>query len=434
MPRPPLVRRRRSTCVRAFAAQNSGAISIITALAIPAMVALAGIGTEAGFAYMRHTATKSVAEMAALSGAAALRAGASDVDVEGKAVAASMGFPAGRDAIGVVVNAPPQSGAFKGDSRSVEVIVGQDRQPFFMSYFLRTTYRIQGRAVARYSRNGAGCVLTLDRTSQNALTSSGSSSIDLSGCDSYVNSDSGYAGAVGGSGVFKVRTIYTVGKSTGFTGEMVNGARALDDPYAGISVPSHTNCNYTNLKISGQWTPTVTPGQPVVICNGFDLSSKADVSLPPGVYIIDGGNFTVNGGAKLRGEGVTLIFTSKSGNWPNVSINGGAHVQLKAPTTGPFSGIVMYYDRNAPDSNNASQASLKINGGSSQALGGAIYAPSLSVEYNGSSTVGAPGSSGEGCTQIVVKRLSFTGNSTVGSSCDGSGAIPFGFLSIVLVE
>lgn len=422
--RPPAAR-----SFRAFAGEKSGTTTVITALAIPMFIALAGLGTEAGFAYMRHSATKSVAEMAALSAATAIASGVSNVANDAKAVTAAMGFPAGTDGIQVVVNSPPTSGSLAGNIRAVEVTVGQDRQPYFMSYFRKATYRISGRAVAMTGIKGNGCVLTLDPTAGYALQGWGSAYVDMSGCDSYVNSNNAYAGAVGGSSVFKVRTIYTVGTSAGFTGEIVNGTRPLPDPYANVPLPSYSICSYNNKSVNGAWAPTVTAGVPTVFCGGLDLKSNADVTLPAGVYIIAGGDFTVNGGARLRGTGVTLIFTSRAGSWPGIRINGGADVRLVAPTSGPYSGLVMYYDRTAPD-----WVTVKLNGGGSQVLGGAIYMASLPIEYTGSSTVGSPTNAADGCTQIIAKRISFSGNSTVGSSCDGYGTRAFGAVSTSLME
>ena len=61
------------------------------------------------------------------------------------------------------------------------------------------------------------------------------------------------------------------------------------------------------------------------------------------------GDLTVNGGAKMTGTGVTIIFTSSTGaNYPTASINGGAVISLTPPTTGPLTGVVMFGDRDMP--------------------------------------------------------------------------------------
>jgi hypothetical protein len=73
------------------------------------------------------------------------------------------------------------------------------------------------------------------------------------------------------------------------------------------------------------------------------------VTLNSGIYYIDGGGLSVNGGATITGSGVTLVFTKKTGNsWPTVTINGNATVNLTPPKSGPTAGIVIFGDRNMP--------------------------------------------------------------------------------------
>jgi hypothetical protein len=97
----------------------------------------------------------------------------------------------------------------------------------------------------------------------------------------------------------------------------------------------------------------------------MSFNANANVTLNPGIYYIDGGSLTLNGGAVVRGTGVTLVFTKKSGSsWPTATINGGATLNLTPPTTGPTAGIVMFGDRNMPLG-----TSFRLTGGSNLYLG-----------------------------------------------------------------
>ena len=61
----------------------------------------------------------------------------------------------------------------------------------------------------------------------------------------------------------------------------------------------------------------------------------------------------------MTGTGVTLIFTSNTrSNWPTATINGGATINLTAPTSGATIGMIMFGDRNIPVG-----TSFKFNGG-----------------------------------------------------------------------
>ena len=124
----------------------------------------------------------------------------------------------------------------------------------------------------------------------------------------------------------------------------------------------------------------------------------------------------MNGSASVRGTGVTLVFTSSTGNnWATATILAGAVVNLTPPTTGPTTGIVMFGDRQAPVG-----TSFKFNGNASQYLGGAVYLPKADILYSG----GANTSSS--CTQLIGNTISFKGNAAFATNCSGYGTKPIG--------
>lgn len=61
-----------------FYRDSSGAIAVIAALSAPVFIGAAALGTEVGYAYMKHQALQSTAEMAAISAANAIMYGARD--------------------------------------------------------------------------------------------------------------------------------------------------------------------------------------------------------------------------------------------------------------------------------------------------------------------------------------------------------------------
>ena len=186
------------------------------------------------------------------------------------------------------------------------------------------------------------------------------------------------------------------------------GVPPIVDPYADVPAPDYTGCNYTNESISGGATRTYSTGAaPTVFCGGLQVNSNGWANFNPGVYIIKG-KLNFAGGAHIRGSGVTLYLT---GGAANVQINGGADVQLVAPSTGPTAGLVLFQDRNAPS------GSVSINGGADQIYTGALYFPGQTVSFNGGTSV----SSGE-CLQIVAGVIQFSGNSKLSlDGCYGYG-------------
>jgi len=158
---------------------------------------------------------------------------------------------------------------------------------------------------------------------------------------------------------------------------------------------------------------------PGVYCGGLSLNAGAVVTLQAGTYIMDGGSLSVNGGATLAGNGVTLVFTSGA----NATINGGAVVNLTAPTSGTMAGIVVYADRNTP-----AGTAFKFNGGAQQYFGGAVYVPTGAVSFAGGANTST------GCTQLIGGTLTFTGNSQLSIDCAAYKVRPLGTPVARLVE
>jgi hypothetical protein len=146
--------------------------------------------------------------------------------------------------------------------------------------------------------------------------------------------------------------------------------------------------------------------------------------MNPGIYYMDQGSLSVNGSATLTGTGVTIVFTSSTGNnYATATINGGATVNLTAPTSGPTAGIVLFGDRNMPQG-----TVFKLNGGSSQVLAGATYLPKAAVSYAGGN------SSSNGCAQLIGDTVTLTGNSNFALTCPGMPVKPIGSSSAKLIE
>jgi hypothetical protein len=287
-----------------------------------------------------------------------------------------------------------------------------------------TNIAIGSRTVAmKTPGDGKGCVLALNRSASGSITAQGSTTVNLNGCSMYDNSRSSTALTVGGSAQVSALSVGVVGGMSGnasitTTAGIQTGVSPIPDPYANLQVPSFSGCDESNYSAKKQ--ETMNPG---VYCGGMQFNANADVTFNSGVYIIDGGNFTVNGGAKLRGTGVTIILTSSNGNWPTATINGGADIDLRPASTGTFAGVLFFGDRAIPVG-----TTYKFNGGATQYLGGAIYFPTGDVEFSG----GAGTSTN--CTQLIGDTITFTGNSGLAINCAGYGVKPIGTSGVRLVS
>lgn len=257
------------------------------------------------------------------------------------------------------------------------------------------------------SGGDAACVLALNGTASRAIEMTGNTTVDLDGCILAANSTASNSINRSGNAKVTAECAQTVGQTSGLSG---NGS-SLDcgsprensfktfDPLSGVVAPSTSGGkSVKTTKVSGQ--DTLSPG--VYNSNTWTLNNKEDVLLTAGTYVFDGTAIKVNANATLKGTGVTIFLM----NGATFTSNGQAVIDLSAPTTGTYKGILFYVD---PDES----VTLKINGGSTSKLQGYLYNPGGSIEYAGNGSVSAPE-----CVRVVADTVTLTGTSVFKSSCD----------------
>ena len=413
-----------SNILARFRNDESGSYLMTTAIMMPVLMGIVGLGTDYGLWIYTSKKMQNAADAAAYSAALAKTNGSGNVTTEANALSSSYGFVNGLDGVVVSVNNPPTSGPNASNASAIEVVIQQPQKRFFSALMSSENLIVKTRAVAIPGANGTGCVVALNKSAAGAITIKGTADINLTACSLYDGSNSATALSVGGSGTLTAKDITVVGGISGTvtaSGSVVQGASAsaIADPYAGVSRGSFSGCDHTNMTAKN--TVTLSPG---VYCQGLNLNAGANVTLNPGVYYLDQGSLSVNGGATLTGTGVTLVFTSSTGsNYATADINGGANVTLEAPTTGSMAGIVALGDKNMPVG-----TIFKFNGGSTQIFKGALDLPSAAVSFAGGSNTN------KACTQLVADTITFTGNSQFAINCSGTGTKPVGAAVATLVE
>jgi hypothetical protein len=408
--------------------QEGGATAIVAALLFPVVIGGMGLGAETGYRYMSQRTLQHAADASVHAAAVRKRAGDAKAGVEAAAlhIARSGGLPQANGTL--VLNMPPASGAKIGDRDSVEVLLTETQPALFSSIFRKEPYLLQARAVASLSGGSQACVLALSRSAPGAVTVSGSTDVKLNGCDVASNSTAADAFLMSGtSAALSARCVYAVGGAVTTSGLSLSGcpgvqqyAPVTPDPYASVPEPAVTGTCLGKNVGSPNTTTNLTPSEnhpsgvkSMRFCGGLDV--KGTVNFGPGLYIIEGGDFTINSGnvdsssvAELRGQGVTFYFTGGG----RARLSGNGVLRLAAPTSGPFSGILFFGSRSATG------VSHQINGASGSTIQGALYFPASQVNYRGSSTTSG------GCTQIVAAQVTFSGNSTLASDCTNAGTEP----------
>jgi hypothetical protein len=366
-----------------------------------------------GYWYLRQGDVQNAADVAAFSAAVRLNRGENSASMN--AVALQVARESGLDtASGTVeVHHPPISGASVGDATKVEVVLKENVSRYFTAIYASDKVRVSGRAVAETSRVEV-CALALNTSAASALAVKGSASASFSNCVVASNSRSTSSVDMQGSAKFTGDCIYAAGGFTQGGSSQVQMTKckgvetkspATPDPYANVVAPtSGTSCVSGNIgsnNVNTTITPTLVHSTGVRFIRYCSLSTQGHVTFQPGLYIVDG-SFSSTG-QSISGTGVTFAVGG------NVNLSGNLILTLSAPTSGAFSGLAFFGDRDVSIETN------KISGTSGSVVQGAVYFPTGDLEYSGSSAAT------NGCTQLIANTIAFNGTSAVRSSCANAG-------------
>ena len=411
----PPVHRQFEWC-RRFAAAESGGAAVLAAVLFPAIIGGIGLGSEAGYWYLKQRQLQHAADLSAHAAGTRLRSGDSDAELKTAAqrIAAKAGYTPQQGEL--VVRTPPADGAYANNRDAVEVQLTRQVPRMFSAIFSRDAVTLKAEAVALVRAGNEACVLALSPTASPAVKLSGSSLVELNGCDLASNSlatDSVLMS--GGSAALKAGCVYSVGEIVETTRLTLTECEAVkeyasvtQDPYASVPEPTNLASIPVSTQTTGeinatyQYTPEV---KALRFAGGVTLTGT--VTFGPGLYVIDGGPLKANANTTVTGTGVTFFFA----NGATAQINGTAYLNLSPPTTGPYSGLTFFGSRSGTG------VTHQVNGTSGSVVEGAVYFPSSAIQFSGNSRT----SGGGGCTQVIGATVELTGNTSLRSTCTASG-------------
>ena len=394
-----------ASLIRRLISDRTGNILMLAAASMPILIGAAGLATDTVQWTLWKRQVQRQADSAALAGAYAVAQGfsASDsatADINRMALVGLSQSP-------LIENAPTV-GNFAGNAKAVRVVLQTRGELPFSKLLGVKTPTLIGEATAAVVSEGEYCVVSLENTTATGITLQGSASVGL-GCGIITNSRASNAVYSGGSSNVAATPVAAVGglqASANYVSPTTLMPYSIpqSDPFATLPVPSPTSCA-GKVNVNPNSSRTISPG----CYAGFDI--KGTASLEPGIYYVDGSSFSVGSQAVLNGAGVTIILTSSSATTnpssiATVDINGGATLNLSAPDSGTYAGMLFYQDRRALDS-----GANKINGNASSAFQGAFYFPSQAVEFSGTSGMSTD------CVKLVSRRVTFIGNSSIVNNC-----------------
>lgn len=402
------MKRKLTNLKRRFARDESGNILLMAGAGFAMLVGAAGVGADTVQWYLWNRQLQQAADSGALAGALALHQGA-DFDPTARA---ELARTANTSFVIETLTNPPSSGDYIGDTGAIELIATTSRKLPFSGMFMSAPPTIRVRSVAATITGGKHCVISLADDGV-GVEMQGTADVDL-GCGVVANSRGASAIYFHGSSYLDGSPISSAG---GIVYDEVNlPANAglqpfgipVDDPLEerGLTVPDTTgSCDQTNYTVKPGTSAEIYPG---MYCGGINV--RGTLLMHPGVYLIAGGSFKSNSQATIIGKGVTIILTNKggAGDAATVDLNGGAKLELTAPTLDQdpdWAGILFFQDQIG------SAQRSKINGGSELIMDGIIYMPGGDLDFSGNANQKSQ------CLLLVAKRVGFAGQSNIKNNC-----------------
>lgn len=418
---------KRPRCLR-----RRGAVAVLVTLCLMPLVYVMALVLDGGILMGQRRQTQAGADAAAHAAAYSLHLNYSTnkgADPQGTAkavalaIAADNGFTNDGTTSTVTVNIPPTvSTQFAGKSGYAEAIVQYKQKRYFSAVFGSGTMTVYARAVARASdvvpSSGStaysnASILVLDTSAAGALTLTGSAKVSAA-AGIQVNSNN--SGAVNSSNEgyasspsIKVVGGYTYPYSTvnhWFSTTPLTGQASVADPLAGLASPSSSGL--TTRSIPGYAANiSLSPGN---YSSGMNFSANGGTvyTLAAGTYFVHG-SLNIANGVTVNGTGVTFLVDNSGGS---VTIGGGAKLNLTAPSSGTYAGMLLYQDRNNTNT-------INIANGSTTNMTGTIYAAGATVALAGGSSNSQYGS------QLIAKKVNASNNAsfsvnTIATSSSGT--------------
>lgn len=401
--------------------RRRGAVIVYAALAVTLLMGLAALAIDVGHKHDRLRHVQAAADAAALAGASDIykkwkTAGvdwALSATSSARAIATANGYTHSENGTDVEVYAPPQTGPNTGKRGYIEVVITHRQPGTFSRIYTREPLVTKVRSVARasYLQISDG-IIVLDLHDKSTLNCHGNGNINIIGAPVTVNSDHPEAAITNGTSTSQIRaTEFDI--TGGYTETGGSTFRAADgslpaplnlgtppqpDPLAYLPVPDASTMPKGTISVkndgSGYKTYTLTPG---VYAGGLSFSGKESVVMMPGNYYMKEGGFSFAGQGSLSGQEVMIYNdTSANSNNQTISITGQGAVNLTAPQSGVYTGILLFQER-------TSSTAITVSGSGQYSVAGVFYAANarVNVSGNGDQYVGS---------QYISRYLDLGGN------------------------
>lgn len=350
--------------IHRFIADRRGNLAVAAALCLPVLVMVVG-----GAVDLQHAENVRLHLKDSLDAATLAATADSDMD-------------RGRAMMGVQLDDRPDlirwSSSFTplGEGR----VVGEAQvvlRTNFLGVIGMSTIALAAEAEAVKDGKAPPCLTLLDPAAGQALLVNSGARLISPECEVHVHSRANPAAIFNGGSTLDVARVCVAGHriidNGGRPARLETGCAPDPDPFAaGLPVvPAGQSCTFHGRSID-RGPVSLTPG---VYCGGINFNGALTTHFAPGLYVIRGGDWNVNGGV-WRGEGVTFYFEDSS----RIQFNSGVDAKLSAPASGAYRNFLFFEKPGLPKS------PFIFNDSKGNELDGVMYLPSRNMTYNSGSS------------------------------------------------
>lgn len=403
---------RAGRALRSLARSEEGNTLAVIAIAFPLLIGSAGMGVDVVRWTLAKNALQKTADRAAIAGVNALVQGASLDDAVSQAVSLT---PDLDRSTSTQVEQSPEGR--RNDPFAVSVRLSAPAAMTFSSLFLDKPFSLSVEATASVVENGEYCLLALGSGPETGITVQPSGDLKAE-CGLASNSSSPAAVLVSEGGRATAPRMVAFGGIEGIEMDEATVARSYGlrqkDPYANAEAPPvpTTGCPTVtvNPDSKSQGTVSLKPG-----CYG-NMVLNGNVSLRPGEYILNRGNFIVGPLGNVSCSGCTIVLTSQDagsdpGSIGKVRIDPKGTVKMSAPADGPDPGLLIYQDPRAGREVLGQES--RVGGSGFSKLDGIIYMPAQAIRIDGRGGVDLR------CSRMMGRALIIEGRVVIGKDCLG---------------
>jgi Flp pilus assembly protein TadG len=373
-----------------FCGDDSGSVAIITGILMTFLLIAIGVAVDFGRGVHTNHSMQDAVDAAALAAAG----------MDGKATQSD------QKAFATAFFAENYTKKFTGTvtplvsfgDETVTVVAATDMPTTFMQVAKTDKVAVSVTATAWRGPRDPICVLSLDPSGRASFNIHGTAELKLENCAGQANSNHSAALNQAGNSSATADSFCSHGGYGGnnfYDKKPYKNCSRVKDPFKDLEVPTTYGCDHTNA-VYKKKTFVLTPG---TYCGGIEIGAHADVTFSQGLYIIKDGEFRFTAHSVAKGFDVTFYLI---GNNAKLRILSGSDVDLVAPASGDYAGILFAQD---PASNPG--ATNLIAGGADIKLVGAIYFPTQILSVTSTSSFGA----NSPFMPLIAWQIDFSGTS-----------------------